>query len=67
MGYYWATTPELPEGRQQEVGLLAEFDEQSEAESWLTSSYPDLIEAGADQVSLYENQRLIYGPMGLRD
>ena len=67
MGYYWVTNPELGEEIQQDVGLSSEFAEQSEAEAWLTSSYIELVNAGADQVSLYDNERLVYGPMGLRD
>lgn len=67
MGYYWATTPELPEEIGEQLGLLTEFDDQGSAEAWLTASYADLEQAGAHDVSLYESDRLVYGPMSLSD
>ncbi len=65
MGYYWVTTPELTEEVATRLGLLVTFEEQSTAEAWLTSSYAELAEAGAHEVSLYESDRLVYGPMSL--
>jgi hypothetical protein len=41
------------------------FPTQGEAETWLGEWYPDLLEAGVRAVSLYEEDRLIYGPMRL--
>ncbi len=65
MGYYWAATPEPAEDVAAGLGLDVEFDDQSRAEAWLTASYTDLAEAGVHAVSLYESDRLVYGPMGL--
>lgn len=65
MGYSWVTHPELDETIAEPLGLLVEFDDQGSAEAWLTSSYLELADAGAHQVSLYENERLVYGPMSL--
>ncbi len=65
MGYYWAATPEPPEDVAEATGLLVEFDEQADAESWLTASYENLTEVGIHAVSLYEGDRLVYGPMSL--
>lgn len=46
--------------------LLAQgFPTQSEAEAWLTEAWPDLAADGVDSVSLYEEGRLVYGPMDL--
>ncbi len=36
-----------------------------EAESWLGEFYPGLVDAGVQAVSLYEADRLVYGPMSL--
>ncbi len=44
---------------------LPTFPSQADAEGWLTLSYPDLVDAGASEVSLYEGDRLVYGPMSL--
>ena len=41
------------------------FPTQGEAESWLGETYPDLIGSGVLAVSLYEGDRLVYGPMAL--
>ncbi|HKH56254.1 MAG TPA: hypothetical protein VKA58_12445 [Propionibacteriaceae bacterium] len=41
------------------------FPSQGEAETWLGEFYPELIAAGVQAVSLYEEDRLIYGPMNL--
>ncbi|MFZ0529096.1 MAG: hypothetical protein WAL91_00995 [Propionicimonas sp.] len=65
MGYYWAATPEPGEAEAEALGLAVEFDGQAEAESWLTASYLELAEAGVHAISLYESDRLVYGPMSL--
>ena len=41
------------------------FATQGEAETWLGEFYPELITAGVQAVSLYEEDRLVYGPMNL--
>lgn len=38
---------------------------QSDAETWLGENWPDLADAGVSSVSLYEGDRLEYGPMSL--
>lgn len=65
MGYYWAATPQPRDDVAAGLGLTAEFDEQADAETWLTTSYAELAEAGIHEVSLYEADRLVYGPMSL--
>ncbi len=45
--------------------LNPSFPSQAAAEAWLSSFWFDLTEVGATQVSLYEEDRLIYGPMSL--
>jgi hypothetical protein len=42
-----------------------EFPSQGEAESWLGETYPDLLASGVHAVSLYQGDRLVYGPMSL--
>ena len=67
MGYYWAATPEPTEEAAADLGLDVEFDDQAEAEAWLSASYAELAEGGVHKVSLYESDRLVYGPMSLED
>ena len=38
---------------------------QSDAESWLGETWHELADAGVAQVSLFEDDRLEYGPMSL--
>lgn len=49
----------------EDVGLEKTFPTQGEAESWIGEFYPDLLEVGVGAVSLYEEDRLVYGPMRL--
>ena len=59
------TTP--LETRQDEttIRITRSFPTQGEAETWLGEFYPELTAAGVGAVSLYEADRLVYGPMGL--
>jgi len=41
------------------------FASQGDAESWLGEFFPELAEAGVDQVVLLEADREVYGPMSL--
>lgn len=47
------------------AGLLDTFADQASAEAWLTSFYDDLLDEGVAQVSLFDGDRLVYGPMSL--
>lgn len=40
---------------------------QSDAESWLGENWRDLAEAGVAQVTLFEDERMVYGPMSLAE
>jgi hypothetical protein len=41
------------------------FPAQGDAETWLGEAWRDLAEAGVAQVTLFENDREVYGPMSL--
>jgi hypothetical protein len=41
------------------------FSSQGDAESWIGEAWRGLLESGVDQVSLLEDGRVVYGPMGL--
>ncbi len=53
----------LPAGA--EYGDLR-FPSQGDAESWVGETWSALVDAGVDAVSLFESERLVYGPMSLR-
>ena len=42
-----------------------EFPSQGDAESWVGEVWRDLLEGGADAVTLFEGDRKVYGPMSL--
>ncbi len=41
------------------------FANQADAESWVGETWPDLVAAGVDAVTLFEHDRRVYGPMSL--
>jgi hypothetical protein len=41
------------------------FPSQSDAESWIGETWEDLVEDGVHQVTLFEGDREVYGPMSL--
>jgi len=47
------------------TALRRVFPSQGEAETWLGEFYPNLVAVGVRAVSLYEADRLVYGPMSL--
>ena len=47
------------------AGPDEQFDEQPEAEAWLTDTYQELRDSGIDQVTLQQDGRTVYGPMSL--
>ena len=49
-----------------EHGAKEAFPAQSDAETWLGESWRDLLGDGVEQVTLFEEDRQVYGPMGLR-
>ena len=57
-GAYTASTLEA-------AGLVHAFDDQATAEEWLGLFFDDLLREGVVEVSLYEEDRLVSGPMSL--
>ena len=43
------------------------FPAQADAESWIGETWRELADAGVDAVVLYEDERLVYGPMSLHE
>lgn len=41
------------------------FASQADAESWVGETWAELAELGVDQVTLFELERQVYGPMSL--
>ena len=62
----WALTREDGTSVEVPAGLAGQrFPTQSEAESWVGEVWSDLADLGVDAVTLYDGDRLVYGPMSL--
>ncbi len=62
MDYRWRYT----DGVGAEVpGPKVSFDDQTEAEDWLSTNWPDLLDGGIEEVALMHADELVYGPMSL--
>lgn len=53
------------DGADAQVVHATGFPTQAEAEAWLAEGWEDLYDADVASVSLYEADRLVYGPMPL--
>lgn len=66
MSYFWQPVAgSFAERELESAGLVKRFDDQTAAEEWLGLFFDDLLGQGVTEVSLYEEDRLIYGPMSL--
>lgn len=62
----WTWRMETADGKPAGAGLLPQsFPAQGDAESWMGESWRSLLEAGVDQVTLLEDDAVVYGPMSL--
>ena len=64
----WTWRYEGPDGSPVRPEGLPEpesFPSQSDAESFIGESWRELLDAGVQQVTLFEGDRKVYGPMGL--
>lgn len=66
MSYRWQPSPgPFATSDLAAAGLLPKFEDQATAEEWLTAFFAELSEQGVSAVSLFEEDRLVYGPMPL--
>ncbi|MBT2445358.1 MULTISPECIES: hypothetical protein [Streptomyces] len=62
----WTWRFEKSDGTEVQPAVVPEeFTTQGDAESWIGEYWKDLLEGGADQVTLSEDGTKIYGPMPL--
>jgi hypothetical protein len=68
-GVGWGWRFEDASGQQVEAaGVASEsFPTQADAETWIGETWRDLLAAGVEQVTLFEDGREVYGPMSLRE
>ncbi|MDN5571247.1 MAG: hypothetical protein L0G22_08350 [Propionibacteriaceae bacterium] len=62
MSFRWVTDAKIDE---RDTGLGQCFPTRADAEAWLTASYEDLADAGVTEVTLMEDDHVLYGPMSL--
>ncbi|GAA2600446.1 hypothetical protein [Streptomyces axinellae] len=62
----WTWRFEKSDGSETEPAVQPEeFPTQGDAESWIGEVWKDLLDGGADQVTLLEDGATVYGPMSL--
>ncbi|MDR0991253.1 MAG: hypothetical protein LBL92_07845 [Propionibacteriaceae bacterium] len=62
--YHWQLEPP-PADSQLAADASLGFDDQVEAEDWLGSFHTDLSQAGVNEVTLFDGDQLVLGPMSL--
>lgn len=65
MGWVWRYEDESGATIAPEGVPAPEFSSQGDAETWLGEVWRELLDAGVKQVTLLEDGRKVYGPMGL--
>ncbi|MEI2819674.1 MAG: hypothetical protein V9E81_05450 [Marmoricola sp.] len=61
----WWWRHETAAGEEIASGERHDFPTRGDAESWLGECWSDLAENGVEAVTLFEDDRLVYGPMSL--
>lgn len=61
----WTWQYEGPDGHPVDDPLPPTFPSQSDAETFIGESWRELLEQGVARVTLLEDGRVVYGPMGL--
>ena len=69
MGFHWRY--EKSDGSElapaPESASTEAFPSQGDAESWIGEAWRELLAGGVDQVTLVEDDRVVYGPMSLHE
>ena len=66
MSYWWKPETGSHDPAELEAqDLTPRFESQREAEEWLQQFFDDLQTLGVAEVSLYDEDRQVYGPMSL--
>lgn len=66
MSYRWEpSSGSFDAAELEEIGMGKAFDSKEAAEEWLTLFFDDLVDVGVTDVTLMEEERVVYGPMSL--
>jgi hypothetical protein len=65
MAWTWRYEDEAGAVVSPEGAPAPDFPSQADAETWIGEMWRDLLGAGVHQVTLLEDDREVYGPMGL--
>jgi hypothetical protein len=67
MGWLWRYEDAAGAAVDAEGVATETFPTQADAETWIGETWRELLEAGVAQVTLFEDGREVYGPMGLSE
>lgn len=65
MAFRWVAGGASAPDRAADAALAHVFPTRTDAEEWLTASYTDLADVGVVEVTLMEDDHVVYGPMSL--
>lgn len=66
MSWFWRSASSAADaGALAALGFDDPFGSQGDAEAWISANYAELPALGVSAVSLFEEDRLVYGPMSL--
>jgi len=63
----WTWRLEATDGSELSAPAVPPQQNQSDAESWLGEHWRELADAGIAQVTLFDEDKLVYGPMSLAE
>lgn len=66
--FHWGLTLGNSEATPEDLtaaGFDAEFEDQAQAEAWLGENYAAIADYGVIEVTLLEEDRIVFGPMSL--
>ncbi|MGN6473211.1 MAG: hypothetical protein ACTHK4_06135 [Mycobacteriales bacterium] len=67
MGWSWRFENTSGEAVEAEGIASESFPTQADAETWIGETWRELLAAGVEQVTLFEDGREVYGPMSLQE
>jgi len=66
MAFVWRVDPPVDEATRDDLGLDEAFPTRDDAQAWLSTVWPELVDAGVEQVTMVDGDTPVY-TMSLND